>query len=379
MKLEILCNLDSGACNPAELRKLLKRPGVTLKSHPSLHAKVWWTPKAAVLGSSNASTNGLALECESGNGWHEANVRINDAHVIDGICKWFDDLFKAGYRIESEDLDQAQALWNERKQLAPTGMRLARTLFDAYRAAPKDPVWQRVKICYWSEYLDKKDQDWLDKEIRESRLPSNTSAYGEWNDKISADDYVLDFDVKVNKPTYHGIWKALPAAAQPASLRLVTKVKWLSLHAFGRFKVSDIEQAALAGIAATVIKQHGVDDHDVLITLPQAMALIDARPSASQEKAFERAMYNIYKEAQTFGYRPTLFLKMIADHGGVETARRLMRGSATSGFEKLWENNRLDLSVEALILRPEWHSLFTEEERKLARRRLRQFNYSPPD
>ena len=67
-----------------------------LKSHSALHAKVWWTPNAAVLGSSNASTNGLALEHETGSGWHEANVRIDDATTLNSISKWFEKLFNEG-------------------------------------------------------------------------------------------------------------------------------------------------------------------------------------------------------------------------------------------------------------------------------------------
>jgi hypothetical protein len=36
---------------------------------------------------------------------------------------------------------------------------------------------------------------------------------------------------------------------------------------------------------------------------------------------------------------------------------------------------RLDLTVEALILAPEWHELFAEPEREIARKRLADYNY----
>ncbi|CAM3134761.1 hypothetical protein BRDI103020_16585 [Brevundimonas diminuta] len=55
--------------------------------------------------------------------------------------------------------------------------------------------------------------------------------------------------------------------------------------------------------------------------------------------------------------------------------RRTIRGSATSGFDRLWEEKRLDLSVEALILQPEWQDLFNEDDKKAARRRLQQYGY----
>ena len=376
LTLEILCNLDSGACNPAELRKLLEQPDVTLKSHPALHAKVWWTPAAAVLGSSNASSNGLALEHETGSGWHEANIGVDEAISVEGIRVWFEGLFKAGYDVETEDLDQAENLWKIRKRMAPTGMRLARTLFAAYRASPENPAWQRVKIAYCRDDLDQETKNWMEQEIVEGRLSTGISAYGEWNEKIAPDDYVIDFGLDAAKPAYAGIWQALPAGLHPASLRLVREVQWLPLRTLGRFKVSTTERAALGGVAAAAVQQYSADGRNALITIAQALALFDARTTAADDKAFERAMLDIYEEAKSFGYKPTMFRRMIADHGGVETARRLIRGSATSGFEKLWENKRLDLSVEALVLRPEWRTLFTDAERDLARRRLRQFNYS---
>lgn len=375
LKLEILCNLDSGACNPAELRKLLAQPDVTLKSHPALHAKVWWTPAAVVLGSSNASTNGLALEHETGSGWHEANFRVDDANSVKEIGVWFDGLFEVGYDIQNEDLDQAEILWKARKRMAPTGKRLARTLFDAYRSSPANPAWQRVKIAYCRDDLDEGAKDWMEQEIEKGRLSSGISAYAEWNDKIAPDDYVIEYDLGVTKPSFAGIWQALPAGVHPASLRLVRKMKFLTLRALGRFGISAVERAALASIAAAAVKQHGADRRNAVITIAEAVGMIDAGTAAADDKAFDRAMLGIYEEAKSFGYRPTMFRKMLADLGGVETARRLIRGSATSGFEKLWENGRLDLSVEALLLRPEWRPLFSDEERGLARRRLRQFDY----
>ncbi|QQB88865.1 hypothetical protein [Brevundimonas diminuta] len=41
----------------------------------------------------------------------------------------------------------------------------------------------------------------------------------------------------------------------------------------------------------------------------------------------------------------------------------------------MWEEKRLDLSVEALILQPEWQDLFNEDDKKAARRRLQQYGY----
>ncbi|MBZ6378789.1 hypothetical protein B5C34_11075 [Pacificimonas flava] len=123
--------------------------------------------------------------------------------------------------------------------------------------------------------------------------------------------------------------------------------------------------------------KHGDGDGNAIVNFADAMALIGEQAGPSRARAFDRAMQQNYHEATTFGYRPTKFLQMLAEHGGVETARRLIRGSATSGFETLWEHGRLDRSVEALILQPPWRELFSDEEAKIARRRLKDFDYAP--
>lgn len=75
--------------------------------------------------------------------------------------------------------------------------------------------------------------------------------------------------------------------------------------------------------------------------------------------------------SREIGYRPTRFLALVAAVGGVEAARRLLRGPAVSdGFTTLAMHHRLAQSIEAWVLRPEYEPLFTEADRAAARRRL---------
>ena len=41
----------------------------------------------------------------------------------------------------------------------------------------------------------------------------------------------------------------------------------------------------------------------------------------------------------------------------------------------LWEHHRYDLSVEAHVLKPEYEGMFTDEERRICRERLKEFGY----
>jgi hypothetical protein len=92
---------------------------------------------------------------------------------------------------------------------------------------------------------------------------------------------------------------------------------------------------------------------------------------------FGKAMLSVYERAKTEAdYTATFFLGMLSDLGPLGTARKLLNAPAVSdGFANLWERGRLDLTVEALVLRPEFAPLFTEEELSRARTRLEQFGY----
>ncbi len=95
------------------------------------------------------------------------------------------------------------------------------------------------------------------------------------------------------------------------------------------------------------------------------------------EVKFHDAMLTIYKRAKSEAdYNATRFLGMVAERGGLETAKYLLHAPAVSeGYTALWQRGRLDLSVEAVILEPEWRQLFSDQERQIAIDRLRDYGY----
>ena len=96
------------------------------------------------------------------------------------------------------------------------------------------------------------------------------------------------------------------------------------------------------------------------------------------ENQFHEEMLRIYQEATRFEYYARYFLRMVNERGGLAAARQLLGGAEpSSGFTKLWEEGRLDLSVEALVLREPWSALFTDVELAEARRRLEDLGYDP--
>ena len=97
----------------------------------------------------------------------------------------------------------------------------------------------------------------------------------------------------------------------------------------------------------------------------------------SLEKHFDAAMRSVYENAlKRCGYTATYFKNMLEDQGGLQTAKTLLHKPGLQyGFEVLWECCCLDITMEALILNPPWNSLFTEEEKEIARKRLRDCGY----
>ncbi len=94
---------------------------------------------------------------------------------------------------------------------------------------------------------------------------------------------------------------------------------------------------------------------------------------------FEHDMIEtVYRRAgRETGYWASYFLRAVKRHGGVTAARRMLATKGLSrGLAKLREKGRLDLAMETLVLKAEYASLFTDEERAIARRRLDQVNAS---
>ena len=64
---------------------------------------------------------------------------------------------------------------------------------------------------------------------------------------------------------------------------------------------------------------------------------------------------------------------------GVGAAHRLLEQEEPSaGLMRLWDMHLLDHSLEAIVLKPEYASLFSAEERATARRKLADLEYRAP-
>lgn len=132
------------------------------------------------------------------------------------------------------------------------------------------------------------------------------------------------------------------------------------------------------------------DDHEA--TFEKEIDFAKAIPSPYMEAArpdleadFEAKLLARYDSwVPSARARAHSFQQLVAARGGVGTAQAYLAVDHVShGFGELEMARQLDLTVERLVLEPEFESLFTAEERAIARRRLVEHGFSrkllPPD
>ncbi len=91
------------------------------------------------------------------------------------------------------------------------------------------------------------------------------------------------------------------------------------------------------------------------------------------EDEFEEALREAAHECvRKYGYRPTYFLSMLTERGGVATARALLsKPTPSSGFAKLVvDYRRPDLTMEHFVAMLKYAPLFGNDEIAKAKRWL---------
>ena len=188
---------------------------------------------------------------------------------------------------------------------------------------------------------------------------------------------------------------------------------WLATPELGAFAVRVLEKIAdqppcrLAAIDALGSIDQSAASAPVMRDVLDVLARLDqSRTKASNkvgstwpgygtastlEQRFHDDMLNIFRAAGEAtrkqrtdgsfirGYWASYFLRAVRNRGGLPYAHQLLRMEGTTeGFARLTEERRLDLTMEVLVLRPEYESLFSPQERRVASSRLARAGYQPP-
>lgn len=291
--LKIICNLKSGACNPDEVRALMMCAEVRM--HPQLHAKIYWTPSAVVVGSSNASTNGLVVEDSGLKGWLEGNLLTDDGDVLRNIKAHLEAMWKEAKEISPDDLAIAQAQWDERTKLRPPLQPVSRrSLLAAYREVPSDPRWKKVKLVVYRHGLDTQSQQTLKafKEDTQNKKANkkdklnikNAWGYQGFDGKFKKEDWIVDIDARnPDKPIVFGcaeIGSRLIKINQNnnSPLHIAFRSPKISLPGLGFLKLTSAEKDELCSHVHRFLSDEKMEDYPDgrVLCLPEAMQIIDA-------------------------------------------------------------------------------------------------------
>lgn len=103
------------------------------------------------------------------------------------------------------------------------------------------------------------------------------------------------------------------------------------------------------------------------------------RNQTELKKIFHQEMINLYKRtSKELKYKPPKLMDYINKYGGYEAAVKYITGdSQVQDFTILWENERLDLSVEALVTKAPYRELFLEDIVKYCDKKLADYSYAP--
>ncbi|MBP3887988.1 MAG: hypothetical protein J6F30_10160 [Cellulosilyticum sp.] len=97
------------------------------------------------------------------------------------------------------------------------------------------------------------------------------------------------------------------------------------------------------------------------------------------KKLFHQDMISLYKQIiKSVKYKPTRLMDYINKYGGYEAAvKYISTESNVQDFAILWEKERLDLSVEALMTKEQYRGLFNEDIVNFCDRKLKEYSYAP--
>lgn len=101
---------------------------------------------------------------------------------------------------------------------------------------------------------------------------------------------------------------------------------------------------------------------------------MDGQDEVDLARRFDEFVLAGVERVKHRGYNPTMFLRLIKEHGGTVNAAKVLLASTRKtsyGFERLWELGELETSVEFAVCLPWFRPLFTLGEQDEAGQRLR--------
>ncbi|MGH6714916.1 MAG: phospholipase D-like domain-containing protein [Bradyrhizobium sp.] len=273
--VEVICNLESGACNPYAVEELLKA-GIEVRSHRRLHAKIYIFNGHVIIGSSNVSSNGLAKERSETKAWVEANVMSDEQILVGKARALFQHLWKNKttrvVQLDSQFLNDAKRDWDT-KPWPPTK---SMSLLAACKERPE--LFESLFLAIYTEDLSPKADQKMQalrtakRAERGLNLASLQNAWGYqfWIGRPG--DWIIDFDCqKEGKEKICGcaqVQNLVLNVPEEGKLYVAIKANVRLAGSDREFKLSAKEKALLQANAEALKEMAGDDG---LVQLKQAL------------------------------------------------------------------------------------------------------------
>lgn len=221
----VICNLESGATNPAVVQRLQNCPHIEIRTLANLHAKVICTNDILISGSANLSANGLGLEEAEAAYWQEAALSSKDTCQIESARIWFNEHWQQAREIDPQTLERANILWLRRRAARPS---LTQGDGGLFKKMCNDWEWLKDRNLYlvisWDCPDEKSEQlfsDWK----KTSILPDQTLNFYDW-ENMPEDAYLVDlYQNESGKLIFTGLYKTLEEFKTEESCIQIVSVK----------------------------------------------------------------------------------------------------------------------------------------------------------
>ena len=275
-KVRVICNLDHPGCNPEAIEELLDLK-IVVKTHPRLHAKIYATPKVVIVGSSNASANGLLAANADVSGWIEGSVFSDDRALVSEVSAFFETLWKDIPReVTSEDV-KAALRTRDKPPYRWLDLPFSSSLFEACRKRPE--AFKSVYVAFYTENLDTAGQQALagfQKQGQPTQKITAADIRGAWGYQLAIPDGAWLIDLgRYGARSYRSdgtaeYWFSLKTGSKHEDVRIA--LPGPIIVGGRRFELTKEEKKLLIRFAEDIGKTAGDES---LLLLERAIDLID--------------------------------------------------------------------------------------------------------
>ena len=237
--LSVICNLATGGTNSHVIESMIEEgkrgPRLNVLQNDRLHAKVYLFDDFAIVGSSNASTNGLALEGGELTHWSEANILIEDQSTLNSLRAWMRDLRR--WEITDSDMRLAREAWKARRSSIRLPHDRSKTVLEALRFECASLAALKIYVAIYHGDLSEEGEK------------ARTQIQNEWNNEkvdvfedwraLPAEGILLSFLLRAEHFEFEGAWERRGTAQdrKPAREKNSLQVVWKVGDVFGKVPV----------------------------------------------------------------------------------------------------------------------------------------------